>query len=1181
MLSVIVGFNQANAESICPFDQEMKLDDENSRVGILQDFMKESLKIYNGPITNYFGPVTSSSVKVFQKSSGLLETGQVDLVTANALCKIYLSYKTSTPVNMKSNECFIKTLGLQRGYFENENEEVKNLQIYLNQKGFYPENVISGYFGVKTENALKSFQKSNNLSQSGIVDDVTFKTICGYESNQANYCPFITENLSIGYFEEPNNEVKALQMILNKLNLLEEKNITGYFGKITQEAVKAMQIKGDITPTGVLDLITRKALCKMINLPMQGDSGDNPYESSTSNVDVAIALPLYVFPEKIDVNTKTSIVVKIKNIGKEDSKPIKGSIYINEKEISTANISAMKPEAEVIAIVTNWTCEKPGIYALKVFVDSESNLIESRKDNNVLVIPINCGGVDQEDAKYRCNQITQKCELDKENGKLLLSECEKQCVDDNLLPDLTVVKFASDRSVLKPEEVANITIIEKNIGKSRADYHRSKFEINNEVNEVDFDPLDAGSSNTFNQVTFKCATPGVYNIKITIDSNNTIKESNENNNSSTLVIKCADEKGNVPTNNQEGNQNDGQTGTGGSSKNPYGDGSGNGETGNKPPSSNPEQTVMSPDKSGLCETTNNLNVGAKICTSFSGRENTSIALPNGVSYFQLFPLDNINCVTKKNTLGNCSCCQYYRASPHKADIVLGGFYCEQEGSNCAIDFGDGTAIEQWTKKDRNYINDGGDNTSTWQTKKTHYYEVPEGKDYAIFCPKLIVGGKYYKLSNQFINDYEDKEKCIIVFRPNFVPPPFNGVIAPWEKYEPGKANCPSQVNFSGNEFSAKVDGNKVKLYWALSVQGGESYLKRCPAVCVVEWGDGSNEQVLPCPLINNLEHTYKAAGNYTVRVKLNGFYDQDPNSTCIKREQIVLVKTGDSKPEDPAEPPKENPNDPSDPEEPGNPEIPTEKNDIQLSCDLKDTARPTKDAVSVKMTATIKNSKACSEFLFKWGEYTNTGWDSGKSQLSDYIELSFYDEKNSYIKVDYQVQAICKSNNTVYGTARCTATFEKESPVKVETNMSNWLNNIINNIFNFNAKTDEQNKITTNNLFNNLNTNTLNTTTNNFSNSSLNFVGNSFNASNLNVAVTRYEYDISLNKCVPKTNGKYTDIDKCYADSKKYNFITDPSINFNSFGTSNNNFKITPTTLNIPSSNFNSNVNDLNLQFNQ
>jgi len=351
LATLLVGLTMASA-STCPFNRELVLGNENEQVGTLQTFMKNTIKIYDGPITNYFGPKTMAAVKLFQEKSGLLTTGSVDLVTANALCKVYLSYKTSDPVNMNSDSCFLKTLGIKRGYFELANEEVKNLQIFLNQKGFYPENIISGFFGVKTESALKAFQKSKQINESGIIDDLTFKAICGYESNQSLYCPFVTNNLSMGYFEEETNEVKTLQLILAKLGMLEEKYVTGYFGNLTSEAVKAMQTKGGIAATGILDIATRQALCQALNLPMKDGSNANPYESSTSKVDVIIS-GISVLPEVINEGVQTSIVVKIKNIGSEESKPMISSLYINDQEISKANINAIKPNDEVMAIVQN------------------------------------------------------------------------------------------------------------------------------------------------------------------------------------------------------------------------------------------------------------------------------------------------------------------------------------------------------------------------------------------------------------------------------------------------------------------------------------------------------------------------------------------------------------------------------------------------------------------------------------------------------------------------------------------------------------------------------------------------------------------------------------------------------------------------------------------------------------
>jgi len=112
-------------------------------------------------------------------------------------------------------------------------------------------------------------------------------------------------------------------------------------------------------------------------------------------------------------------------------------------------------------------------------------LVEKNKYNNVLVLPINCGSVDQADYKYTCNTTTKKCEVNNTDGKLLLSECQKQCVADSELPDLTITKFSADKTFLKPNEVATITIVEKNIGKSAADYHKAKLTVGDKSEEAD------------------------------------------------------------------------------------------------------------------------------------------------------------------------------------------------------------------------------------------------------------------------------------------------------------------------------------------------------------------------------------------------------------------------------------------------------------------------------------------------------------------------------------------------------------------------------------------------------------------------------------------------------------------------------------------------------------------------
>jgi carboxyl-terminal processing protease len=60
--------------------------------------------------------------------------------------------------------------------FDMNNEAVKNMQYMLEGLGFNPERK-DGYFDAKTELAVKAFQKSSQLSESGIMDEATMNEL--------------------------------------------------------------------------------------------------------------------------------------------------------------------------------------------------------------------------------------------------------------------------------------------------------------------------------------------------------------------------------------------------------------------------------------------------------------------------------------------------------------------------------------------------------------------------------------------------------------------------------------------------------------------------------------------------------------------------------------------------------------------------------------------------------------------------------------------------------------------------------------------------------------------------------------------------------------------------------------------------------------------------------------------
>lgn len=114
-------------------------------------------------------------------------------------------------------------------------------------------------------------------------------------------------------------------------------------------------------------------------------------------------------------------------------------------------------------------------------MDHDNQLIEQNKFNNVLVVPINCGNVKQEDFKYSCDTTKYQC-VTSDKGTMLKEECEKMCKKDaeKDLPDLTVIEFKPNKTNIKVGEKITLSITEKNIGKTDAPVHQVKMLINKE-----------------------------------------------------------------------------------------------------------------------------------------------------------------------------------------------------------------------------------------------------------------------------------------------------------------------------------------------------------------------------------------------------------------------------------------------------------------------------------------------------------------------------------------------------------------------------------------------------------------------------------------------------------------------------------------------------------------------------
>lgn len=118
-------------------------------------------------LTTYYGNVTASAVTAFQKKSGLTANGIVDSKTAAVINAALIAKSGTTSQTPAVTPAFTASRTLKLGMSGND---VKQLQAVLEKLGVYNYGSITGYFGTVTQNSVKTFQKANGMSQTGIVD---------------------------------------------------------------------------------------------------------------------------------------------------------------------------------------------------------------------------------------------------------------------------------------------------------------------------------------------------------------------------------------------------------------------------------------------------------------------------------------------------------------------------------------------------------------------------------------------------------------------------------------------------------------------------------------------------------------------------------------------------------------------------------------------------------------------------------------------------------------------------------------------------------------------------------------------------------------------------------------------------------------------------------------------------
>jgi peptidoglycan hydrolase-like protein with peptidoglycan-binding domain len=219
------------------------LGDKDKYVLELQQALYEKGYLKHKP-TGYFGTDTQNAVIAFQKDKKLTADGKAGIETRKAILgSKYSSLPPTRKTNIKNDNGTVKYEPGDKG------DEIKKLQQRLKALEYYTYSKITGYYGPKTQEAVRRFQRTNGLKADGILGEETVSLL---NSDDAKYYTI--------YPGDKSDDVKSLQQRLKELGYYKSKEITGYFGTDTQNAVKSFQKINGLNADGKVGKNTRKIL---------------------------------------------------------------------------------------------------------------------------------------------------------------------------------------------------------------------------------------------------------------------------------------------------------------------------------------------------------------------------------------------------------------------------------------------------------------------------------------------------------------------------------------------------------------------------------------------------------------------------------------------------------------------------------------------------------------------------------------------------------------------------------------------------------------------------------------------------------------------------------------------------------------------------------------------------------
>lgn len=204
----------------------------------------------NEYLTGYFGDVTEAAVTAMQQNNGLLADGKVGQMTLEML------YSENAKANLLS--------------YGTKSEVVLACQERLKELG-YLTTTPDGEYGNDTVAAVKQFQSRNDLVVDGYLGPTTMQVL--------NDSGAVANGLMLG---DSGDTVKRVQELLAKYGYMSSANCTGYFGEVTEAAVKTFQKNNGLSADGNVGMRTMARLTDGNAVKASGSTGSSSTGSSST-----------------------------------------------------------------------------------------------------------------------------------------------------------------------------------------------------------------------------------------------------------------------------------------------------------------------------------------------------------------------------------------------------------------------------------------------------------------------------------------------------------------------------------------------------------------------------------------------------------------------------------------------------------------------------------------------------------------------------------------------------------------------------------------------------------------------------------------------------------------------------------------------------------------------------------